>query len=237
MRILTCFLLAVSVITIARPTYAQKLVVEEGFEPKPGKSPTDTGRLFLLDPGVPSKPSAINLYTDRNSPPFVNFYTENRCNQDSGQHGFYTSIKLYDRHVSESREILAIRLDTLLPGGRSGNMSLDVLYHYFAEYRVDSIQAVLLRDRPDIRAWFSGRAFVGQYICFSLGDVDNRAWRHLDASFVTEHAYRYLLIGNLETDSDCKVIRANNCDCCPRPKNAYQAYSELLIDNVRVAIN
>lgn len=227
--------LIVSFFTLGEKIYCQKVILDERFDHQRLNDSGNFARMYVLDPYVsPSDPAAFNLYADRNDGEFSDFFTDNRCTPDTIEHGFYTGILVFDRHVPSTRSILTIRLDSLLPSGRSERISIDLLYHKFTEYRIDSLQALFLHDKSDIKAWFAERPFRGQYVRFSLAAVDNRSWKQVSARFVTEGTFGYLLIGNLKKDEDCTVTKANNCDCCPRPRHKNWSYSELLMDNILI---
>jgi hypothetical protein len=217
--------------------YGQKVMLDEKFDKAPGyyyqnAEANKMSTFYYIDPYLPKERFAFDLYSD--DPNQSVYFTDSRCCGSDDKHGFYTSIDLYHRDVPSDRLILVIKLDSVLPAGKSYEISLEALYHQFTEYHIDSLQALFLSEEKDIQNWLADRNFTGLQIGISLRDVDNRNWKKIDAEFKTGINYRFLLIGNLKRDEECTVTEANNCNCKPKPKKAGWHYSELLIDNILI---
>ena len=211
-------------------SFGQQVVFREDFE-KPDFS-TIQPHLFTLNPYLPRKRQPYNLYADRKDSSYTDWYTDNRCHDSTVKQGFYTSIFLYDHGVPSTREILAIRLDSGLSGGKTYRVSVEVLFHKYTKYRVDSIQVLFLKTEKDAMNWLAGRNYSGEMIGLGLAQVDNQYWKKIENDFTIGSGYTLMLIGNLKRDDECKIIKANNCTCSPLPKRNYWDYSELLLDNI-----
>jgi hypothetical protein len=231
-------LLLITTLSVGETLSSQTLFYREDFEQSfRNDVPAGKSTYMMESYSLRSKNEAVNLHSDNQDPAYSEFYSDNRCTGDSSAHGFYASIIIYDRPIPSFREMLVFQLDSILPKDETSTLTLDVLYHIFTEYRVDSLQGLLLENEKDIKAWLADRPFSGQYVCFSLGAANNRTWQRLNATFHTRRPFRYLLLGNLKNDEDCKVVKKNDCDCCAKPKNSFWKYSELLVDNITITTN
>lgn len=230
----------ISVIVITLNGYGQQTILQEDFTKFYRRALAGGKDVYLLEPGPINRVDdhlPISLYVDPHDLLLADLYAGNLCDSTKTDHGFYTDLPVYQKGYDADNEVIVFRLDTVLPNGAVGNLSMDVVFHKFAKYRVDSIQALLLGSDKDIYNYLHGGPFAGQYVLFSLGDVDNVSWKTRTASFAAEHDYRYVLIGNLKIYGSYKIRKVNNCKCGPPPKYTFWDYSSILLDNILLTAN
>jgi hypothetical protein len=211
--------------------FSQQVIFREDFEKPDFGTAARQPHLFILDPYSPREKLPYNLFADRKESSYTDWYTDNRCHDSAVKQGFYTSIALYSHDVPFTREILAIRLDSGLSGGKTYRVSVEALFHKYTEYRVDSIQILFLKTEKDIKNWLAGKDFLGEMIGLGLERVDNQHWKNVAGDFTPESDYAFMLIGNLKRDDECKIIKVNDCKC-PKERHRNWNYSELLLDNI-----
>ena len=224
------FLFFLAETLVGQPLFSEDF--EKALQYNRNKAP----RVYVVQTYTPLQRSPVPLSTDNKDPLYENYYADDGGDDSSAKHGFYTSLLLYDRTIPFNRDVLVVQLDPVSVKGKSLNIGLDVLYPKGMEYHVDSLYMVLLAEEKDVRAWFTDKRFLGQYVGFSLGEANNRSWKRINAGVVPDREYKYLLIGNLKTDESCRITKVDACVGCPRSKRDRQVvYSDLLIDNIVIS--
>lgn len=166
--------------------------------------------------------------------PYDRFYVENGCADTiNQQHKFYVEITLLHKGIPNFRDMLVLKLDTTAKSGMAYELSFEARYHQFCDYRVDSIQVLLLEKESDIKLFLAERPFKGRYVQFPVQAFNNSTWQQARAEFSADANYSYLVIGNLQTDEDTQWLK--NDSCKGKREKANWKHSELFIDNIFIA--
>lgn len=219
--------------------FSQRSLLKEDFEREYLSSLkiTEANRSYQIETYSPKEKRPINICSFREDPPFDNS-TIKGCCPDSldKEHGFFAEIMLYEKGVPSMRDIIVVRLDTMLFKSESVNISLKVKYHPFASYSADSIQALFVKQDKDVFSWLAGKEVESLNVSFSLMKVSNKTWTQISANLHATDAYRYVIIGNLKTDEQTIVTKDNTCNCAKKEK-AFWDYSSLFLDDIMVIEN
>ncbi|MBX2921163.1 MAG: hypothetical protein KF746_03145 [Chitinophagaceae bacterium] len=215
-----------------------KVILNENFEKIAFRDTTKnnlTSERYAITTYRPKEKTGFGIFSNRKDYPFSIFYTENSCPTDSTNldKGFYAGIKVYDKIMPSNRELMVIKLDTLLNPGKRYSISYSAKYHQFTKYRIDSMQALFVTSEDDIKLWLASREFSGMYVELSLNNIDNKAWKSVKADFTATGVYSYMVISNLQSDGQTKVYKADDCKCGKRPKG-FWGYSEIFLDDIMI---
>jgi len=230
-------LVSVIFVLIRLKCFSQDVILNEGFECQfqtTWDSLSDKPRVYVINPYDARKKYPVTIYSDKKDAVNEGFYSDNRCEGVALGHGFFTGLTLCVRGTPSMRDLVVIRMDTVLLRGESYHLSFAALYHKFTKYHIDSIQILLAYEKKDIDSWMSGNKYIGQYVSISLKDANNKDWCKLKSDFNCQHDYRFLVLGNLKSDDDTKIEKRNDCRCCLVPKSENWDYSELFVDDIKI---
>ncbi|HEY6900042.1 MAG TPA: hypothetical protein VI233_05340, partial [Puia sp.] len=227
LRVMHRYLFLLTGFLSAFSAFSQKVILDERFDR------WMSSRLYAVDSYRPHEKVSLNIFSDR--PEDKDEYVDMLCSEGDGKHGFYVSLKVYDKDGTKT-DMMVIRLDTPVQKGMAYTVQMDAIYPESINYHIDSIQAVFLKEEKDVVSWVVGGRWSGQYALFSLQGVGNANWAKVESSFVAEGDYKYVMIGNLESDDNTRALRENDCNCCPRDRKEkeHKWYSQLLIDNILI---
>lgn len=227
---LTCLIILVCSFEVS---FSQK-IFEEKFENEyknSWKNLENFPKLYSINPYTPRQRDPINISSEINDSVYDDYYVAPCCIDSNDLHSFFATITVFDEKIPAERELMVIKLDSVLKRGQNYSIRFSGKYHPHTKYKIDSIQILFLNQENDIKAWLAEKKFSGQFVKFSLGDINNRLWGDLKSKFFAENDYSYLILGNLKTDGETKVSRISDCQCTKRSKG-YWNYSELYVDGI-----
>lgn len=218
--------------------YAQEKVYQQNFEKEyltSWDSLNNSSKIYSIDPYTPKEKSSVNIASEINDAAHNKFYVESCCIDSNDLHSYFSSIILFDNKMPSKRELMVITLDNALNKNKYYSISLDLKYHPYTKYKIDSIGILFLEDKTDIQKWLKENPFNGQYLNLSLNDINNKLWKRLSGQFEAKSSYNYLIVGNLKTDEKTLINLIKHCPC-KRELKGYWDYSEIYIDDISIKI-